>query len=130
MEQDARISNLKLSEEVFIAGGGAAASQATARDGLILGYEARLGLVKLGAGMMVFVDVILDWATHDAMNSFKAAARHADRRRGPPHHPAALRRAGLGRGPKIPVPTRTIVAPSAMAASRSLVMPIESVSSE
>src|SRR5690606_16674075 len=33
------------------------------------------------------------------------------------------------RAPKIAVPTRTIVAPSAMAASRSADMPIESVSS-
>ena len=35
----------------------------------------------------------------------------------------------ISRGPKMAVPTRTIVAPSAIAASRSSDMPIDSVSS-
>jgi Lrp/AsnC family leucine-responsive transcriptional regulator len=46
-----------------------------ARDGYILGYEARLNPEKLGAGMMVFIEVVLDRTTHDAMSSFKAAVQ-------------------------------------------------------
>ena len=45
------------------------------RDGFILGYEARLNPDKLGAGMLVFIEVVLDRTTHDAMNAFKAAVQ-------------------------------------------------------
>ena len=43
--------------------------------------------------------------------------------------PRAAASGAAGRPPKIAVPTRTIVAPSAIAASRSALMPIDSVSS-
>ena len=45
------------------------------RDGVILGYEARLDPDKLGAGLLVFIEVVLDRTTHDAMNIFKAAVQ-------------------------------------------------------
>jgi Lrp/AsnC family leucine-responsive transcriptional regulator len=45
------------------------------RDGFILGYEARLNPDKLGAGLLVFIEVVLDRTTHDAMNIFKAAVQ-------------------------------------------------------
>ena len=45
------------------------------RDGFILGYEARLNPDKLGAGLLVFIEVVLDRTTHDAMGLFKAAVQ-------------------------------------------------------
>ena len=45
------------------------------RDGYILGYEARLNPDKLGAGLMVFIEVVLDRTTPDVMNDFKAAVQ-------------------------------------------------------
>ena len=43
------------------------------RDGVILGYKARLNPDKLGAGLLVSIEVVLDRTTHDAMGLFKAA---------------------------------------------------------
>ena len=45
------------------------------REGFILGYEARLNPAKLGAGMMVFVEVLLDRTAPDVMDMFKAAVQ-------------------------------------------------------
>ena len=76
LQADGRISNLKLAEAVHLS--------ATAvlervkrlhRDGYILGYEARLNPVKLGAGLMVFVEILLDRTVHDVMDTFKAAVQ-------------------------------------------------------
>jgi len=49
--------------------------QRLTRDGYILGYEARLNPVKLGAGMMVFVEVLLDRTTPNVFEPFKAAVQ-------------------------------------------------------
>ena len=43
------------------------------RDGYILGYEARLNPEKLGAQMLVFIEVLLDRTSADVMTSFKTA---------------------------------------------------------
>ena len=45
------------------------------RDGFILGYEARLNPAKLDAGLLVFVEILLDRTVHDVMDSFKAAVQ-------------------------------------------------------
>ena len=45
------------------------------RDGYILGYEARLNPAKLGAGLLVFVEILLDRTVHDVMDNFKAAVQ-------------------------------------------------------
>ena len=45
------------------------------REGFILGYEARLSPDKPGAGLLVFMEVVLDRTTHDAMGLFKAAVQ-------------------------------------------------------
>ena len=45
------------------------------REGFILGYEARLSPDKPGAGLLVFIEVVLDRTTHDAMGLFKAAVQ-------------------------------------------------------
>ena len=45
------------------------------REGYILGYEARLNPAKLGQGLLVFVEILLDRTVHDVMDSFKAAVQ-------------------------------------------------------
>ncbi len=76
LQQDGRISNLKLAEDVHLSPTAVLERvKRLSRDGYILGYEARLNPDKLGAGMMVFIEVVLDRTTHDAMNSFKAAVQ-------------------------------------------------------
>ena len=49
--------------------------QRLTRDGFILGYEARLNPLKLGAGMLVFVEVLLDRTTPNVFDQFKAAVQ-------------------------------------------------------
>ena len=49
--------------------------QRLTKDGYILGYEARLNPLKLGAGMMVFVEVLLDRTTPNVFDAFKAAVQ-------------------------------------------------------
>jgi Lrp/AsnC family leucine-responsive transcriptional regulator len=76
LQKDGRISNLKLAEDVHLSPTAVLERvKRLAREGFILGYEARLNPDKLGAGMMVFIEVVLDRTTHDAMNSFKAAVQ-------------------------------------------------------
>ena len=76
LQKDGRISNLKLAEEVHLSPTAVLERvKRLGRDGYILGYEAKLNPEKLGAGMMVFIEVVLDRTTHDAMNSFKAAVQ-------------------------------------------------------
>ena len=76
LQADGRISNLKLAEEVHLSPTAVLERvKRLARDGYILGYEAKLNPEKLGAGMMVFIEVVLDRTTHDAMNTFKAAVQ-------------------------------------------------------
>jgi Lrp/AsnC family leucine-responsive transcriptional regulator len=52
--------------------------QRLTRDGYILGYEARLNPLKLGAGMLVFVEVLLDRTTPNVFEAFKAAVQVHD----------------------------------------------------
>ncbi|CAN5793529.1 Lrp/AsnC ligand binding domain-containing protein [soil metagenome] len=76
LQADGRISNLKLAEEVHLSPTAVLERvKRLTREGYILGYEARLNPAKLGAGLLVFIEVILDRTTHDAMNNFKAAVQ-------------------------------------------------------
>jgi Lrp/AsnC family leucine-responsive transcriptional regulator len=76
LQRDGRISNLKLAEEVHLSPTAVLERvKRLTRDGFILGYEARLNPDKLGAGMMVFVEVVLDRTTPDVMQAFKAAVQ-------------------------------------------------------
>ena len=57
LQQDGRISNLKLAEAVALSPTAVLARvQRLTRDGFILGYEARLNPDKLGAGLLVGTD--------------------------------------------------------------------------
>ena len=76
LQADGRIANLKLAEAVALSPTAVLARvQRLARDGYILGYEARLDPLKLGAGMLVFVEVLLDRTTPNVFEAFKAAVQ-------------------------------------------------------
>jgi Lrp/AsnC family transcriptional regulator, leucine-responsive regulatory protein len=76
LQADGRISNLKLAEEVHLSPTAVLERvRRLHRDGYILGYEARLNPVKLGAGLLVFVEILLDRTVHDVMDTFKAAVQ-------------------------------------------------------
>ena len=79
LQKDGRISNLKLAEEVHLSPTAVLERvKRLTRDGFILGYEAKLNPLKLGAGLMVFVEVLLDRTVHDVMDSFRAAVQVRD----------------------------------------------------
>ena len=76
LQEDGRIANLKLAESVALSPTAVLARvQRLTRDGFILGYEARLNPLKLGAGMLVFVEVLLDRTTPNVFDQFKAAVQ-------------------------------------------------------
>jgi Lrp/AsnC family transcriptional regulator, leucine-responsive regulatory protein len=76
LQADGRISNLKLAEAVHLSPTAVLERvRRLQRDGYILGYEARLDPARLGAGLLVFIEVLLDRTVHDVMDSFKAAVQ-------------------------------------------------------
>ncbi|WP_119153159.1 Lrp/AsnC ligand binding domain-containing protein [Caldimonas tepidiphila] len=76
LQQDGRIANLKLAETVHLSPTAVLERvKRLTREGYILGYEARLNPLKLGAGMLVFIQVMLDRTTPDVMNAFRAAVQ-------------------------------------------------------
>ena len=76
LQQDGRISNLKLAQGVALSPTAVLARvQRLAKGGYILGYEAQLNPAKLGAGLMVFVEVLLDRTTPNVFDAFKAAVQ-------------------------------------------------------
>ncbi|MBV8124231.1 MAG: Lrp/AsnC ligand binding domain-containing protein [Burkholderiaceae bacterium] len=76
LQQDGRISNLKLAEAVHLSPTAVLERfKRLTREGYILGFEARLNPAKLGAAMLVFIEVLLDRTVIDVMDSFKAAVQ-------------------------------------------------------
>lgn len=76
LQEDGRISNLKLAETVHLSPTAVLERvKRLTREGYITGYEAKLDPAKLGAGLLVFVEVLLDRTVHDVMDSFKAAVQ-------------------------------------------------------
>ncbi|MFN3376187.1 MAG: Lrp/AsnC ligand binding domain-containing protein [Burkholderiaceae bacterium] len=76
LQQDGRISNLRLAEQVALSPTAVQSRvQRLTREGFILGYEARLNPLKLRAGMLVFVEVLLDRTTPNVFDQFKAAVQ-------------------------------------------------------
>ncbi len=76
LQRDGRISNVKLAEAVHLSP--TATLERVRRlteQGYILGYRARLDPHKLGAGMLVFVEIILDRTTENILEQFRAAVR-------------------------------------------------------
>lgn len=76
LQIDGRIANVKLAETVGLSPTAALARvQRLTQDGYILGYEARLNPLQLGAGMLVFVEVLLDRSASNMFDAFKAAVQ-------------------------------------------------------
>lgn len=76
LQRDGRISNLKLAEAVQLSPTAVLARvQRLTREGFILGYEARLNPALLGAGMTVFVEILLDRTSANVFEQFKAAVQ-------------------------------------------------------
>jgi len=76
LQADGRISNLKLAEMVHLSPTAVLERvKRLTRDGFILGYEAKLNPARLGAGLLVFVEILLDRTVHDVMDTFKAAVQ-------------------------------------------------------
>jgi Lrp/AsnC family leucine-responsive transcriptional regulator len=76
LQRDGRISNLKLAEAVALSPTAVLARvQRLSREGYILGYEARLNPLKLGAGMLVFVEILLDRTNANVFEEFRAAVQ-------------------------------------------------------
>ena len=76
LQRDGRISNLKLAETVALSPTAVLARvQRLTREGYILGYEARLNPLKLGAGMLVFVEILLDRTNANVFEQFRAAVQ-------------------------------------------------------
>jgi Lrp/AsnC family leucine-responsive transcriptional regulator len=76
LQDDGRISNLKLAEAVALSPTAVLARvQRLTREGYILGYEARLNPALLGVGLLVFVEVLLDRTTPNVFDAFGAAVQ-------------------------------------------------------
>ena len=76
LQAEGRISNLKLAEAVALSPTAVLARvQRLTKEGYLLGYEARLNPLKLGAGLLVFVEVLLDRTTPNVFEAFKAAVQ-------------------------------------------------------
>ena len=76
LQADGRISNLKLAEAVHLSPTAVLERvKRLTREGYILGYEAKLNPEKLGVGMLVFIEILLDRTVHDVMDNFKAAVQ-------------------------------------------------------
>ena len=76
LQRDGRISNLRLAEQVALSPTAVLARvQRLTQSGYITGYEAVLDPAKLGAGLTVFVEVLLDRTTPNVFDAFKAAVQ-------------------------------------------------------
>lgn len=76
LQVDGRITNLKLAEAIGLSPTAVLTRvQRLTREGYIVGYEARLDPVRLGAGMLVFVEILLDRTSHNVFHEFKAAVQ-------------------------------------------------------
>ncbi len=76
LQADGRMANLKLAEVVGLSPTAVLARvQRLTREGYILGYEARLNPLRLGAGLLVFVEVVLDRTSANVFEQFKAAVQ-------------------------------------------------------
>ncbi|ALH96158.1 winged helix-turn-helix transcriptional regulator [Acinetobacter equi] len=74
LQNDGRISNIKLAEEVNLSPTAVLARvQKLTKDGYILGYEAKLNPEKLNNNFVVFVEVLLDRTTPNALEDFSIA---------------------------------------------------------
>ncbi|SON54191.1 Leucine-responsive regulatory protein [Hartmannibacter diazotrophicus] len=78
LQTDGRITNLDLADKVGLSPTATAERvKRLTRDGFILGYAAQLDPVKLGRGLLVFVEIKLDRMTPEVFSTFAAAVTRA-----------------------------------------------------
>ena len=78
LQREGRITNLELSDRIGLSP--TATSERMRRllkEGLVTGFGARLDPQKLGFGLLVFVEVLLDKTTPDVFDRFAAAVNRA-----------------------------------------------------
>lgn len=76
LQRDGRMANTRLAEAVSLSPTAVLARvQRLTRDGYITGYEARLNPRRLRAGLLVFVQVLLDRSGLNVFDEFKAAVQ-------------------------------------------------------
>lgn len=74
LQDDGRIANVDLAKRVGLSATACLERvKRLTRDGYILGYGARLNPEKLDAGLLVFVEVLLDRTTPEVFERFRAA---------------------------------------------------------
>lgn len=78
LQSDGRITTAELSERVGLSPTATADRvKRLTRDGFILGYRARLDPQKIGRGLLVFVEVLLDRTSPDVFDAFAIQVRRA-----------------------------------------------------
>ncbi len=78
LQADGRITNAELASRIGLAPSSLGERlKRLQKDGFITGFSARLDPQKLGFGLLVFVEVILDTTTPDVFDRFAKAARRA-----------------------------------------------------
>ena len=76
LQKDGRISNVALARQVNLTPTPCLERvKRLERDGYILGYEARLDPEKVGAGLLVFVEINLTHTARDVFREFRNEAR-------------------------------------------------------
>jgi len=79
LQLDGRISNVELSKRVHLSPTPCLERvRRLERDGYITGYSAQLDPVKMGAGLLVFVEVELETTSEDVFDHFKQAVQNID----------------------------------------------------
>lgn len=78
LQVDGRVTTTDLAERVGLSANAVAERvRRLTRDGFILGYGARLDPRRLGRGLLVFVEVLLDRTSPDVFDAFAAAVARA-----------------------------------------------------
>jgi Lrp/AsnC family leucine-responsive transcriptional regulator len=78
LQADGRIANVELAERIGLSPTSVGERvKRLQREGFIEGYGARLDPQRLGLGLLVFVEVLLDKTTPDVFDRFAAAVRRA-----------------------------------------------------
>ena len=76
LQQDGRIANVELAERIGLSPTSIGERlKRLQREGFVEGYGARLNPHRLGLGLLVFVEVLLDRTTPNVFDQFKAAVQ-------------------------------------------------------
>ncbi len=79
LQRDGRISNVELSKRVNLSPTPCLERvRRLEREGFIKGYSAQLDPIKMGAGLLVFVEVELETTSEDVFDHFKLAVKNIE----------------------------------------------------